>query len=210
MPSPIVPSDFGDAVPSANSDFCDRFSKFLNVPALLRDFTAWLLNSDGSLSTAFKQEMAAYATPAGTVIFSLTQNVGDAYLLCDGSEVSRATYAALFAAIGTRYGDGNSTTTFNLPDGRGRCLIGAGVGAGLSFRDINAAYVGAEEVTLTPAQMPIHVHGWSGPAARTEERGTGANVVWRSTAATETDPAGGDAPHPNMQPSLVGYMYVKI
>lgn len=46
------------------------------------------------------------------------------YLLCDGSAVSRTTYSALFAAIGTLYGAGNGTTTFNLPNIKGRTLIG--------------------------------------------------------------------------------------
>lgn len=209
MPSPIVPSDFGDAVPSANSDFCDRFSKFLNVPALLRDFTAWLLNSDGSLSTAFKQEVAAFTNPTGSVLFSLSSNVGDAFLLMDGAEVSRADYPALFAAIGTRYGSGNGSTTFTLPDARGRCMIGAGVGAGLSFRDVNSGYIGDETITLAETQMPIHTHSWDGPASRVEERGTGANLVWRGTLAADTGPAGGGQPHSNMQPSLVGYYFIK-
>ncbi len=50
------------------------------------------------------------------------------YLLCDGSAVSRATYAALFTAISTTWGAGNGTTTFNVPDLRGRSIIGAGTG----------------------------------------------------------------------------------
>lgn len=50
------------------------------------------------------------------------------WLLCDGSAVSRATYAALFAAVGTAYGAGDGATTFNLPDGRSRTVVGAGQG----------------------------------------------------------------------------------
>ena len=48
------------------------------------------------------------------------------WLLCDGSSVSRTTYAALFAILGTAYGAGDGSTTFNLPDGRGRMPVGAG------------------------------------------------------------------------------------
>lgn len=210
MPSPINSADFGEAIPSANADFCDRFTKLLSVPQDLRDLFAWMLNPDGTPSTEFKAEIAAFSAPTGTVIFSLTQNVGSGYLLCDGSEVSRATYAGLFAALGTRYGDGNGTTTFNLPDGRGRCLIGAGVGSGLSFRDINSPYVGAETVTLTEAEMPTHTHSWSGPLTRVEEKGGGADLVWSKTLADVTGPAGGGNPHANIQPSLVGFMFVKI
>jgi microcystin-dependent protein len=47
------------------------------------------------------------------------------YLFCDGSAVSRARYARLFAVVGTAYGSGDGSTTFNLPDGRGRAMVGA-------------------------------------------------------------------------------------
>lgn len=56
--------------------------------------------------------------PIGTQIMHSTIQPG--YLLCDGSAVSRTTYASLFAIIGTTYGSGNGSTTFNLPDARGR------------------------------------------------------------------------------------------
>ena len=46
------------------------------------------------------------------------------WLLCDGREINRTTYARLYAAVGDRFGDGNGTTTFNIPDGRGRFLRG--------------------------------------------------------------------------------------
>lgn len=68
---------------------------------------------------------------AGTVT-----SIPDGWLSCDGSEVSRVTYANLFAAIGTAHGEGDGITTFNLPDYRGRFLRGVDAGAG---RDPNAA-----------------------------------------------------------------------
>lgn len=46
------------------------------------------------------------------------------WLVCDGSAISRTTYASLFAAIGTQHGVGDGSTTFNLPDGRGRVAVG--------------------------------------------------------------------------------------
>ena len=50
--------------------------------------------------------------------------IPDGWLLCNGAAVSRTTYAKLFAAIGTRYGSGNGSTTFNLPDFNGRHVLG--------------------------------------------------------------------------------------
>lgn len=52
----------------------------------------------------------------GTIIIWPGTTVPDGYLLCDGSEISRITYSALFAVIGTTYGPGDSSGTFNLPN----------------------------------------------------------------------------------------------
>lgn len=54
--------------------------------------------------------------PVGSVIASAMNTTPDGYLICNGAAISRTTYAALFAAIGTIYGSGNSSTTFNLPN----------------------------------------------------------------------------------------------
>src|SRR6185436_2450639 len=80
------------------------------------------------------------------------------WLLCDGRAVSRTAYPALFGALSTVWGVGDGSTTFNLPDLRGRAPIGAGTGTGLSARALGAS-VGAETHTLTTAQMPAHNHG---------------------------------------------------
>lgn len=57
--------------------------------------------------------------PVGTTIEWRTATVPDDYLECDGSAISRTTYASLFAVIGTMYGVGDGSTTFNIPDDRG-------------------------------------------------------------------------------------------
>lgn len=81
------------------------------------------------------------------------------WLVCDGSAVSRTTYAALFAVIGTTYGAGDGSTTFNLPDLRGRTTIGVGQGntgeGGVLGTNRALASVGGTEThTLTLAQIP--------------------------------------------------------
>lgn len=67
---------------------------------------------------------------AATVIPNQPGDVPPGWLLCDGSAVSRETYKALFAAIGTKHGQGDGKTTFNLPDYRGRFLRGVSDGTG--------------------------------------------------------------------------------
>jgi microcystin-dependent protein len=61
-------------------------------------------------------DAGSVVAPAGSVIMSAATVAPSGWLLCNGQEVSRTTYAALFAAIGTTYGVGNNTTTFNVPN----------------------------------------------------------------------------------------------
>ncbi len=209
MPSPIRPVEFCDAVPSTNADLCTRFSKLLNLPQLLCDLFSWMLTSGGELSTEFKSEVATFSVPTGTIMYSLTLNMGDGWLLADGSEVSRATYAALFAEIGTRYGDGDASTTFNLPDLRGRSPLGAGTGTGLTSRNINDVSVGEERHTMLETELVPHTHTWSGPQSRTEEKGDGANNVWKNSLDDETESTGGGQPFNVIHPCLIAYGFVK-
>ena len=65
-------------------------------------------------------------TPAGTLIAFAADNAPSGYLACNGQEVSRTTYAKLFAVIGTKYGAGDGSTTFKVPDLQGEFLRGAG------------------------------------------------------------------------------------
>jgi microcystin-dependent protein len=72
------------------------------------------------------------ASPTGAVTDYAGATPPTGWLLCDGSAVSRATYAALFTLIGTTYGAGDGSTTFNVPDLRGRVSVGKGSGSGVS------------------------------------------------------------------------------
>ena len=70
-------------------------------------------------------------TPAGTVIYTARTTAPTGYLKANGAAVSRTTFAALFSAIGTTYGAGNGSTTFNLPELRGEFVRGWDDGRGL-------------------------------------------------------------------------------
>jgi microcystin-dependent protein len=97
-------------------------------------------------------------TPIGSIMPFGSAVAPSGYLNCDGSAVSRTTYAALFAVINTTFGAGDGATTFNLPDLRGRGAIGSGQGATLTNRALGA--IGGEEAhTLTVPEMPSHTHG---------------------------------------------------
>jgi microcystin-dependent protein len=166
--------------------------------------------------TGSVQMFAAAAAPLG-------------YLLCDGAAVSRTLYADLFAVIGVTYGAGNGTTTFNLPDLRGRAPIGAGNGVGLTPRAL-ASTGGAETVTLTTAEMPSHTHthnanGGAGSGASPatglaysdgqNTAGAGLDAtngelnLYTTPIALTINSTGGGGAHANMQPFLALNFIIK-
>lgn len=143
---------------------------------------------------------------------------------CDGSIISIQQNAALFSILGTVYG-GNGSSTFALPDLRGRVPVGAGSGPGLSPWNPGQAN-GTENVTLNTNQMPTHNHNLvaSSSVASTGQPGNnflgqandgqGGDLSIYSTAQTAAPmgngsigAAGGGQGHPNIQPSL-GMNYI--
>ena len=149
----------------------------------------------------------------------------DGYLMCDGSAVSRTYYAELFAAIGTTYGAGDGSTTFNLPDLQGRFPLGAGAGNGLTARTVGQKD-GEESHTLTADEMPAHSHTPSASGeyfVTAEESGANNTRVAYSASGnrwvngltseshfhhrTSTDTVGSGAAHNNMPPyTVVSYI----
>jgi len=81
-----------------------------------------------------------------------TATAPSGYLLCNGTAVSRTTYAALFAIYSTTFGSGDGSTTFNLPDFRNRMPIGAGTTYSA------ASTGGSATTTLSIANLPAHTH----------------------------------------------------
>jgi microcystin-dependent protein len=96
------------------------------------------------------------ALPPGTIISFAGTTVPAGFLPCDGRQVSRSQFPALFAAIGTRFG-GTAQPNFALPDLRGRVIVGTGQGDGLSARTLNQSG-GEERVTLNVGELPRHSH----------------------------------------------------
>ncbi len=92
------------------------------------------------------------------------------WMFCHGQELPVNQYQALYSIIGTTYG--GSSTTFKLPDLRGRFPLGAGAGPGLTPRVLGGNVGGAETVTLSANQIPAHTH----TATVTVNAGTDANL----------------------------------
>jgi microcystin-dependent protein len=94
--------------------------------------------------------------PSGSVTAFAGAAAPSGWLMCNGSAVSRTTYADLFAVIGTTYGVGDNSTTFNLPNLNGRVPVGFDVGQ--SEFDFVGKTGGAKTHTLTTNEMPSHTH----------------------------------------------------
>ena len=140
-------------------------------------------------------------------------------MLCYGQAVSRTTYADLFTAIGTTYGSGDGSTTFNVPDLRGRAVAGQDDMGGTSANrltnqsgglngDTLGATGGAETHTLTTAQIPSHSHSM-GSNSRVQvglDNGTayaGYSPTQYSVTTYSTQSTGGGGAHNNVQPTII-------
>ena len=88
----------------------------------------------------------------GSIYMFAGSTAPEGFLFCDGSAVSRSTYSDLFEVIGTTYGAGNGSTTFNLPDLSGKVAMGASQNYAIGSTG------GEEEHVLLESEIPAHVH----------------------------------------------------
>lgn len=185
-----------------------------------------------ALAIADVADLATSLTPIGAVIPYAGLSAPPRWLFCFGQNVSRTTYAALFASIGTTYGAGNGSTTFGLPDLRGRVVAGQDDMGGSSANrltspldgDVLGGVGGAQSVTLTAAEQAnmaasatVVVVGGGGtnnpgtnlnggaypPPVYASNGGTGYTIL----AIAGSTIGGGGGAHNNVQPTqILNYM----
>lgn len=154
--------------------------------------------TDTSLLFVGMLATAASGLPAGVTVAGITPTftLGANATASGSRDITFSVYGA------------SDTSSFNLPDFRGRALIGAGTGSGLTARVLGHTF-GAETHQLTVAEMPSHTHApispydgwWSWDSAGATTIQAGAS--YPAGASTPTTATGGDTPHNNMQPSAV-------
>ena len=184
---------------------------------------------DDGVETTKLPVTSLISTVVGAVQMFAGTTAPTGWLLCRGQAISRLDYAELFAVIGTQYGEGDGSTTFNLPDLQDRFPVG--VGANYSLNDKG----GADSVTLSANEMPAHTHGnksltgWfttrkfgdgyvqvlgrSGIVSSVSDTGSGTTSAMASggrygldqvnfDASHEHDSAGGGSAHENRPPYI--------
>lgn len=134
--------------------------------------------------------------PIGSVVMLAQSTVPYGYLECNGNAISRTAYAELFAAIGTTYGVGDSSTTFNLPDGRGEFFRGWDHGRGVdSGRALgsNQTYQNASHthnIAINGGTDNLIVDAYGTGAASKQGRGFNSGTVTTNTAVLTTSSGG--------------------
>lgn len=166
------------------------------------------------------------SVPVGSIQAYGGISAPDNWLICDGSAVSRTEYAELFQAIGITYGVGDGSTTFNLPDLRGKVAIGQSTAYELGASGGEKTHLHSTgNHTLTLNEIPSHAHRYQRPVLMW---GSGGNVAWPSSGTTAkgsdqwgysgTANAGEGGAHnhgntgstSNMQPYLVTNYIIKV
>jgi len=176
--------------------------------------------------TATSVNKATHGVRPGTIVMyagRIDSGLPEGWLLCDGAAHSRMEYADLFNTVGTTWGAGDGSTTFNVPDLRGKAVIGSGGGAGqntdtrfgsqagLVSRNPGTV-VGQNAVALSVSEIPPHAHGYTDTYGTPNYDTWGAygtaNSVFRDDTRKSGISGGGGA-HSNMQPSVYVSFLIK-
>lgn len=149
--------------------------------------------------------------PLGAILEFSGSTAPNGYMICDGSAISRTTYSDLFDLIGTTYGAGDGSTTFNIPDKRGK--VGVGYNSSNTNFNVLGKTGGEETHTLIEDEMPLHSHTIKNgvPNASTFTNGYNIASSYDDSGNFEvTDASGGDQPHNNLQPYITLNYIIKV
>lgn len=206
MASPITSAKFD--VVNFEGDICSQLRQLLQISDNLKIWFAWAFDANGNATNEFIQQFASVFIPTGTLLWSPANYTPDGYLIANGQEVSKTTYAKLFAIWGTSFGvASNPTDNFKVPDMTGRFPIGAGgsyqlyVPGGEALHTLTVLEMPSHTHTVVPFNMPIQ--GFL-PGSGVRDLGPG-----NDTGDVTLDVTGGGQPHNNIPPYVAGYWLIK-
>ena len=165
------------------------------------------VSKSGEVSAGDSNNKAVPVLPTGSVIPFAGKTAPTGWLMCQGQAVSRTTYAQLFSVIGTTFGSGDGSTTFNLPDIRGRVAVGVDSDANLG------GTAGAPTVALTADQNGPHNHKYTSRQTNNDnmvDKGSFYGLPTVIQSDTYTSSSGNGTAHENRQPSLYLYQIIKV
>jgi microcystin-dependent protein len=147
--------------------------------------------------------------PIGATIEWHSDIIPENWLLCDGREVSRTGYPELFKVLGIKYGTGDGSTTFNLPNLKGKVVVGKDE-EDTDFNKLGKTG-GEKEHTLTIEEIPSHTHGIKNLKRATLNYNGDASIPSDGSSewTPQTQATGGGQPHNNKQPYLVCNFIIK-
>ncbi len=191
------------------------------VPTTMGDVVTGTLpmsvQDNGDVSLRVTSSVEGSSMPVGALLAWLSVDIPEGWVVCDGRALERVTYPALFALIATTYGAGNGTTTFNVPDLRGRVVVGMDNMGGVSANILSAPWSkivggtgGEEQHQLSINELPSHAHT-SRITGATFGLGAaaGANASAGSVGNLNTTSVGGGGAHNNVQPSMAVNWLIK-
>lgn len=209
----FIPASSNTGAATLNVNSLGAKNIFLNGAALvgyeLLPRSPVVVEYDGTQFNLIGGAYGGDGEPLGTVRPFAGATAPNSHLFCYGQAVSRSTYADLFAVISTTYGTGDGSTTFNLPDIRGRVVAGqddmGGSSANRLTNPLNGDTLGAvggeETHTLTTDEIPSHTH--DGVVGSSGGQNVGSASPPAVSISGTSNATGGGQAHNNVQPTII-------
>lgn len=167
-----------------------------------------------NIERAINAQVSGDTLPIGAVLPYTNETAPENWLVCDGSELDRTEYNHLFAIIGTTFGEGDGSTTFNLPNIKGRTIVGLDA-EDTDFNTIGKT-LGEKTHTLTVAEMPEHTHKFRASTKLGNDEGTitfgerTSGSIISGNYGNAIQKEGSSQSHNNIQPSFVTTYIIKV